>query len=75
MTKRVTGRPRYGVAIDQYGRVFRYGAHARKDLMRQLDSKHADKMYVDKRKGPPMHIGYIIRGHWLTLYAPVELPA
>jgi hypothetical protein len=68
-------KPRYGVAIDQYGNVYHYGKHARRDLMEQIGRKRASKMYRDKKNGATFHVGYIIGPHWLTLYAPVELPA
>lgn len=54
---------------DQYGQTFHdLGEHPRQSLLRVFGSKHAAKMYVDKKDGPPVHIGYIIKGHWITLY-------
>jgi hypothetical protein len=43
--------------------------------MEQIGRKRASKMYRDKKNGATFHVGYIIGPHWLTLYAPVELPA
>ncbi|MDH3629313.1 MAG: hypothetical protein OES25_16880 [Acidobacteriota bacterium] len=67
-------KAQYGVAIDQYGQRFYFGEHCRKDLMDQIGRKRAAKMYIDKKDGSTVQIGYIIGGHWLTVYAPVEVP-
>lgn len=41
----------------------------RKDLMNRLGSRHAEKIYVDRKSSAiPMHVGYIIGGEWWTLY-------
>ena len=33
------------------------------------------KMYVrNGADGEPRHIGYVIAGHWLRMFAPIELP-
>jgi hypothetical protein len=66
--------PQYGVAIDQWGGRYYFGRHARKDLLEQLHATKASKMYQDKKNGPPVQVGYVIRGHWLTLFERVELP-
>lgn len=66
------------MAIDQYGRTYHnLGNHPRKTLLERLERKHASKMYIDKKDGPPVHIGWIIGGLWLTVYnvTPMELPA
>ena len=64
------------IAIDQYGMPHRIkGVHPRKELMEAFDCKHAEKMYVDKSDGTTVHVGYIINGFWLALYAPVEKKA
>jgi hypothetical protein len=57
------------MAIDQYGQTYHgIGPHPRKRLLEILGAKHADKMYVDGKDGKAIHIGYIIRGLWLTIY-------
>lgn len=65
------------MAIDQYGQTFHGLTHPRKDLMQRLGRRHAQKMYCDKKGGGTVHIGYVIAGHWLSLYKvePVENPA
>ena len=56
------------MAQDQYGNTFHGLQHPRKDLLDQLGRQHADKMYLDDLEGNTHHIGYIIAGHWLTIY-------
>lgn len=57
------------MAIDQYGQTFHdLGPYPRKALLEALNRKHASKMYVDKVDGSSVHIGYVIGGHWLTVY-------
>lgn len=56
------------MAVDQYGQTFHGLRHPRKDLCAQLYCKHADKMYEDGPDGQPVHVGYVIAGHWLRLY-------
>jgi hypothetical protein len=66
---------KWTMARDQYGETYHnLGAHPRMALLAYFGRKHADKMFIDKKSGPPMHVGYIIAGHWLTLYdvAPWE---
>ena len=54
---------------DQYGQYYHdLGPHPRKSLLELLCRKSAQKMYVDKKNGPSVHIGYIIAGLWITLY-------
>lgn len=65
------------MAIDQCGGVYHdLGKHPRKQLLNILMCKHASKMYTDKKSGESVHIGYIIKGLWLTLYEvkPFEKP-
>jgi len=66
------------MALDQYGNTFHnLGPHPRKELLRRLYRQHAERMYVDKVQGDSVQVGYIIAGHWLTLYRiePWEVPA
>jgi hypothetical protein len=58
------------MAVDQYGETYHaLGLHPRKALLEKLGRQHADKMYIDKKDGTSVHIGYIIGGLWLTLFA------
>ena len=58
--------------IDQYGNNF--WAKTVRELREQVRGA-CSKMYRDKADGSIMHVGYVIGQHWLTMYAPVELPA
>ena len=44
------------------------GKHPRAELLKRLGYKHASRMFQDRKNGPPMHIGYVIGPHWVTLY-------
>ena len=65
------------MAIDQYGNTYHGLEYPRRDLLDRLGYKHADKMYVDKKDGRYVHIGYVIAGLWLTVYEvkPMERAA
>lgn len=52
------------VGIDQYNNIYWIKKHPRKELLEQLYATKADKMYI----GNGVHIGYVIKGHWITVY-------
>jgi len=57
------------MAVDQHGRTFHnLGQFPRKELLKRLERKKAEKMYIDQRGGGTFHVGYIIARHWLTVY-------
>jgi hypothetical protein len=57
------------MAVDQYGKTYHaLGAHPRKALLEKLGRAKAARMYVDTKDGRPLHVGWIIAGHWLTVY-------
>lgn len=57
------------MAIDQYGETYHnLGAHPRKGLLDKLGATHASKMYRDTANNGTVHVGYIVRGLWLSLY-------
>lgn len=61
------------LARDQYGTMISLpGRHPRKELMERFDTKKATKIYQDKKDGSTVHVGYIVRGHWFTLYTRWE---
>ena len=63
------------MALDQYGHTeHNLGPNPRKELLRRYDRKTAQKVYVDKTDGSARHIGWIISGHWFTVYrvTPME---
>ena len=59
--------------IDQYGN--RFYAHTVKELRKQIGAggSKVEKMYCDRKDGSTIHTGYVIGGHWLTMYAPVYI--
>lgn len=63
-------KPEY-IGIDQNGGIYRHLQFPRRDLLRRLGRKHAEKMYVDRGK-KTYHVGYVIAGLWINLYAKVE---
>lgn len=57
------------MGVDQYGQTYHnLGKHPRKGLLEQLCATNASKMYVDKKDGATVHIGYIVNRLWITLY-------
>ena len=65
------------MAIDQYGETLHGLTHPRKDLLKRLGRKSAEKMYLDKDDGSSVHVGYIVGDSWFTLYevTPFEAKA
>ena len=59
--------PQY-MAVDQYGETFHGLEHPRRDLLERLNRQHAGRMYIDHKDGSTYHTGYIIAGHWLSVY-------
>lgn len=61
--------------IDQWGQKF--WARTVKELRSNigLGGSRVSKMYVDKKSGVSVHIGYVVGRHWLIAYQPVENPA
>ena len=58
--------------LDQWGNKFY--APTVKALREQIPGR-CSKMYVDRKDGTPLHIGYVIGRHWLTAYKRVEKAA
>jgi hypothetical protein len=58
--------------IDQWGNKFE--ASTVKELRHQIGmgGSRVSRMYRDKKNGDVVHVGYVIGGHWLTAFAPVE---
>jgi hypothetical protein len=57
------------MAIDQYGQTYHdLGQHPRKELIERIGSGHVSKMYLDKKDGGSVQVGYVIGQYWLTLY-------
>jgi len=58
--------------LDQYGN--RFFANTVKELRQQIRGR-CSRMYIDRKDGSALHIGYVIGDHWLTMYRRVEVPA
>lgn len=58
--------------VDQYGNKFY--ADTVKALRAQIGmgGSRVSRMYQDKKDGRTVCVGYVIGGHWLTAYAPIE---
>lgn len=56
------------LGIDQYGHHYSLKEYPRKELLEQLDYKHADIMYVDLKQGGNRRKGYIIGPYWIDIY-------
>ena len=62
------------MALDQWGNYYHIGNNSpRKWLLNHFDRKHADKMYQDLKTGETIHTGWVIAGHWLTVYQVCSL--
>ena len=61
--------------VDQWGN--RFVARTVKELRAQvgMGGGRVSTMYADRGDGAHFKVGYVIGGHWLTRYAPVEIPA
>lgn len=57
------------MAIDHQGNTIHgLGPFPRKGLLEKLGAKSCHKVYVDKKDGSAVHVGYIVRGRWFTVY-------
>lgn len=56
------------IGLDQCGNSYRIKQHPRKELLEQLGSRHAERMFIDGEDGEPKHIGYVIGQRWITVY-------
>lgn len=61
--------------LDQWGNKF--WAATVKELRSQIGmgGSRVGKMYVDKKDGGALHVGYVVGPHWLTAYRRVEKAA
>jgi hypothetical protein len=65
--------------VDQYSKTF--WATTVRDLRAQVgrhigcSKPHISKMYIDKKAGGSVDIGYVIGGRWLERFQRIELPA
>jgi hypothetical protein len=61
--------------VDQYGNMFY--AKTVKELRSKIGmgGSRVSPMYIDKKDGTTVKIGYVIGGHWLKAFQPCETPA
>ena len=60
--------------LDQFGNYFY--ARTVRELRKKVGSSGSRiaKMYVENgADGEPRHIGYVIAGHWLRMFAPIPV--
>ena len=61
--------------LDQFGNYFY--ARTVRELRGKVGSSGSRIAKMSVRNGAdgePRHIGYVIAGHWLRMFAPIELP-
>lgn len=56
------------LGIDQYNNHYTIKKHPRKELLEQLGTTHAEKMFVDLKSGGTKEKGYVIAGHWISVF-------
>ena len=62
------------MACDQFGNTLHMGdGPPRKWLLKHFCRKSAQKIYVDLKNGKSKHVGYIVAGHWCTVYRVFSL--
>lgn len=62
------------MAVDQFGQTYsNLGKHPRKELMVLSGASHAARMYMDKKDGRTVHVGWVIKGYWLRVYEVVPM--
>lgn len=61
--------------LDQYGNHF-YARTVRglREKVGSSGSRIAKMDVENGADGEPRHVGYVIAGHWLKMFAPIELP-
>jgi hypothetical protein len=61
--------------VDQYGN--RFYAKTVRELRSQIGmgGSRVSPMYIDKSDGTTVKIGYVIGGHWLQAFQPIETKA
>jgi len=56
------------IAVNQYGHVVFIKEFPRKELLEFHRCKHIDKLYRDTKDGTPKHVGYVVGGHWYSIF-------
>jgi len=64
------------LAIDQFGTIHWLRTHSpRRALLEKTGRARAEKMYRDGPDGKPRHTGYVIGGHWFSVFQCAEIGA
>ena len=56
------------IAEDQYGNIVWIKDHPRKELMQWAGVKSAQNMYMDDKNGNTHKTGYVVSGHWFSVF-------
>ena len=56
------------LGIDQYGEYYQIKKHPRKELLEQIGSTKASKMYRSQKDNKNRHVGYIIKKLWIEVF-------
>jgi len=59
--------------LDQYGN--HWVVSSVRELHHRIGGARPSKMFIDQTDGSPIHIGYVVGGHWCTAFQRIELPA
>lgn len=59
------------MAVGSYGNVLHNLQYPRRDILRRMYRRHAEKIYRDTPTGR-VHVGYIVAGEWFTVYEVTE---
>ena len=61
--------------VDQWGNRFMAGTVKELRGKIEMGGGRVHIMYADRKDGTTVKTGYVIGGHWLRRFAPLELPA
>lgn len=62
------------MAIDQFGNTLHnLGKYPRKALMEKNGVKSCKKMYCDTTSGESYHRGWVVSGHWYSVYEVIPM--
>ena len=57
------------LAVDQYNQKHLLKTKCpRKELLEIFGARSAQKIFCDDKKGKSFHVGYCVKGLWITLY-------
>ena len=75
ISEKLQGEEFSSIQIDGYADVQIYQGEETSATAYYSDDMTRPEMYVENgADGEPRHVGYVIAGHWLKMFAPIELP-